>query len=69
MFNACLSSTLVTITIGFTQEEYPVTESEGTAHVFVERNDVVLDRDIPFTIFTIMDPGEAIGTDILSVYL
>ena len=69
MFSEHLLSTLANITIGFTQEEYPVTENEGSVRVFLERNNVMLDRDISFTIFTIMGPGEAVGMlcEILSV--
>ena len=52
---------LANVTIGFTQEEYHVFENAGVAHVFIERNDVILDRNISFTIFTIMGPGEAVG--------
>ena len=60
---------LANVTIGFTQEEYHIFENAGVAQVFIERNDVMLDRNISFTIFTIMGPGEAVGmfSEILSV--
>ena len=61
MFRPCLLSTLANVTIGFTQEEYSVTENEGSVRVFVQRDDVMLDRDVSFTISTIMGPGEAVG--------
>ena len=61
MFRPCLLSTLANVTIGFTQEEYTVTENEGSVRVFVQRDDVMLDRDVSFTISTIMGPGEAVG--------
>ena len=57
----CLLSTLAIVTIGFTQGEYSVIENDGPTRVFIERDDVVLDRDILFTIFTVMGPGEAVG--------
>ena len=68
-FSLCLLSTLAIVTIGFTQGEYSVIENEGSVRVFIERDDVVLDRDILFTIFTIMGPGEAVGMFTQSIYL
>ena len=57
----CLLSTPANVTIGFTQEEYTVSENEGSVRVFVQRDDEILDRDISFTISTIMGPGQAVG--------
>ena len=49
----------VAVTIGFTQEEYTVTENERFITVCIERSDTDLDRNIPFNLSTTMGPGEA----------
>ena len=53
------------VTIGFTQEEYTVTEDGGPASVCVQRSDTDLDRNIPFNLSTTMHPGEAEGMCVL----
>ena len=53
------------VTIGFTQEDYTVTENEEIAQVCVGRNDVVLECPIPFNLSTTMKPGEAEGMCVL----